>query len=110
MIQQQRRSLYLTAAALACLIIGGCERKAAEGNKAAGEILEGTTSDAMIATDQSRTAPPLAPRKAEAPETKGGKAKTKPGDAAAVASPTSEPIPTAETSPAAKPMASEPAT
>ena len=34
MIQSRR---LLAAAALACLILGGCEKKAAEGNKAAGE-------------------------------------------------------------------------
>ena len=54
------------AAALACLILGGCERKAAEGTKATGEVLEGTITDAMIATDEVRSEPPLAPQTAKA--------------------------------------------
>ena len=108
MIQQRRRTLAV--AAIACLALAGCERKAPEGNKAAGEVLEGTISDAMIATDKSRAAPPIAPHRNAAPDAKGSKAKTKGGgDAALVESPTPEPSPTAEASPAPKPTASEPA-
>ena len=108
MIQQCRRTLVV--AAIVCLILAGCERKATEGNKAAGEVLEGTISDSMIATDKSRAAPPIAPRKDTAPDAKGSKAKAKPGgDAALVESPTPETSATAEASPAPKSTASEPA-
>ena len=95
------------AAALACLILGGCERKAAEGNKATGEVLEGSLSDAMIATDEVRSEPPLAPHTAKATDAKGGKAKAKAGDEAD-ASPAPEASPPADAAPAPKPSASEP--
>ena len=71
MIQSRR---LLAAAALACLVLAGCEKKAAEGNKAAGEVLEGTITDAMIATDEVRSEPPLAPHAAKAAGAKGGQA------------------------------------
>ena len=101
----------LFAAALACLAMAGCgDKKAAEGNKAAGEVLEGTISDAMIARDAVRSDPPLAPRKTDAPDAKGGKAQAKPADGTEPAeTPTPEAGPTADSSPAPKPKASEPA-
>ena len=98
------------AAALACLILGGCERKAAEGTKATGEVLEGTITDAMIATDEVRSEPPLAPHTAKATEGVGAKAKGKAGgktDAEASTAP--EASPPTESAPAPKPSASEPA-
>ena len=98
------------AAALACLILGGCERKAAEGTKATGEVLEGTITDAMIATDEVRSEPPLAPHTAKATDGVGAKAKGKAGgktDAEASTAP--EASPPTESAPAPKPSASEPA-
>lgn len=108
-----RRQLLATAM-LACLIVAGCERKAEERGKAAGEVLEGSISDAMIATDAVRSEPPIAPRKAEAPDARGDKAKAKPAEGEEpAASPTPETSPAAEASPAPKPApkpaASEPA-
>ena len=104
-----RRQLLATAM-LACLIVAGCERKAEERTKASGEVLEGTISDAMIATDAVRSEPPLAPRKTDAPDTKGGKAQAKPADGTEPAeTPAPEPSPAVEASPAPKPAASEPA-
>ena len=100
----------IAAAALACLVLAGCEKKAAEGNKAAGEVLEGTISDAMIATDKVRSEPPLAPHAAKAVDAKGPKAKGKGADMGdAVASPAVEASPPADVAPAPKPTASEPA-
>lgn len=107
MIQSRR---MLATAALACLILGGCGKKAAEGNKATGEVLEGTISDAMIATDQTRSEPPLAPRAAKATDGGGAKAKAKAGDdgeAAEAAEPEASPV--TDAAPAPKPSASEPA-
>ena len=100
----------VAAATLACLIVGGCEKKAAEGNKATGEVLEGTISDAMIATDKIRSEPPLAPHAAKAVDATGPKAKGKGADMGdAVASPAVEASPPADVAPAPKATASEPA-
>lgn len=44
------------------LLAGGCDKQPEERAQAAGEILPGTITDAMIATDQTRAQPPLAPR------------------------------------------------
>ena len=98
----------LIAVAFACLVLAGCDKNAAEGNKAAGEVLEGTISDAMIATDQTRSQPPLAPHNAKATDARGEKAKAKPGDEDSE-SPEADAAPTPESSPAPKPSASEPA-
>ena len=100
----------VAAAALACLILGGCEKKVAEGNKATGEVLEGTITDAMIATDEVRSEPPLAPQTAKATVGVKAKATAKAGDEA-----DAEEAPAVETSrpeditPAPKTAASEPA-
>lgn len=102
----------LLAAALACLALTGCGKKAAEGNKATGEVLEGTISDAMIATDRVRSEAPIAPRRDATPDAKGNdKGKPRPaGDAAAPdASPTTEASPAAEPTVTSTPTASEPA-
>ena len=100
----------LATVALACLIVAGCGDKKQERNKAAGEVLEGTISDTMIATDAVRSEPPIAPRQAEASDATGDKAKTKPAEGAEPAeSPTPEASPATEASPAPKPAASEPA-
>jgi hypothetical protein len=62
MISPSRALLLATA----CLVgLSGCDRGKDERTQAAGEILEGTVSDAMIQTDQIRSEAPLAPRKAE---------------------------------------------
>ena len=57
-------SRALFAAGLALAALSGCDRGKDERTQAAGEILEGTVSDAMIKTDQIRSEAPLAPRKA----------------------------------------------
>ena len=100
----------VAAAALACLILGGCEKKVAEGNKATGEVLEGTITDAMIAPDEVRSEPPLAPHTAKATDGVGAKAKAKvkAGDEADAEAPTVEASP-ADAAPAPRPSASEPA-
>ena len=87
----------LLALTLSLVALGGCDRGKDERAQAAGEILEGTVSDAMIRTDQIRSEAPLAPRKAGG----GGSAKTARGDAAPSASePTSEtPAPAAVETP-----------
>ena len=104
------RQRHVAALALACLILAGCERKAAEGTKATGEVLEGTISDAMIATDSIRSEPPLAPRTAKASDAKGdkGKAKAAAGDATK-ATPAPDDTPSADAAPAPKPATSDPA-
>ena len=107
MIESRR---MLATAALACLLLGGCWKQAAEGNKATGEVLDGTISDAMIATDQTRSEPPLAPHSAKPADARGAKAKGKAGDEA-VAEGAVEPeaSPVADAAPVPKPTASEPA-
>ena len=104
------RQRHVAALALACLILAGCERKAAESNKAAGEVLEGTISDAMIATDSIRSEPPLAPRTAKASDATGDKAKAKAavGDLTK-ATPAPDASPSADAPPAPKPATSDPA-
>ena len=99
----------VAAATLACLIVGGCDNKAAEGNNATGEVLEGTISDAMIATDEVRSEPPLAPHTAKAADGKGAKAKGTSGAREDVEeAPQVEAIPAVDTAPAPKPAASAP--
>lgn len=87
---------------MAVLVLPGCKQDAkqakATGGTAAGEILPGSTSDAMIPVDTLRSAPPAAP-KAEG----GGsdKAKSKPAEASLAAEPAAaEPAPA---EPAAEP-------
>ena len=108
MIQSRR---YVAAVALACLmLLGGCDKKVAEGTGATGEVLEGTISDAMIATDETRSKPPLAPHTASAADAKGKKVQGKPsGSTDAQALPVSEVSPPSDAAPAPKPTASEPA-
>lgn len=83
--------IALSLAAMAAL--GGCgeEKKAAAGATAGGEILPGSTSDAMLPLDTVRSQPPLAP-KVEGTAKPGDKAR---GDAsdAAVPADTAEPTP-----------------
>lgn len=106
MINYRRR--YAAAAALACLIVAGCERKVAEGTKATGEVLEGTVSDAMIATDEVRSEPPLAPHTAKAVDATGEKAVGRAADVGeAEMSPAEEAGPAADATPASKPSPSE---
>ena len=97
--------------ALAVLAVTGCNRKPAEGGQAAGDVLEGTVSDAMIATEQTRSEPPLAPRsgpvdgKAGKKQGKGGRE----GKAAAAPEPSASATPEASVGPAAAPATDEPA-
>ena len=107
MIDNRRR---LIALALAGLAVTGCNKQAAEGNKASGEVLEGTISDSMIATDRTRTEPPLAPRTVKAGDAKGNKGKA-PREDASDGDPSAEPsvAPMPEAPAAPKAAASEPA-
>lgn len=106
----QLRRRYLAAVAIACVIVAGCERHAPESNGAAGQVLEGTISDKMIATDQVRSDPPLAPYSATASAAKAEKAKKKAAvDDAKKAVPTAEVSPPAIDAPVPKPVASDPA-
>lgn len=70
----------LFAAALVLAGLGGCDKGKEERAQAAGEILEGTASDAMLKTDLIRSEAPLAPRKAAGGD-KSGDAKAKAGPA-----------------------------
>ena len=100
----------LATVALACLVLGGCWKQAAEGTRATGEVLEGTISDAMIATDQTRSDPPLAPHSAKVAGDKGAKAKEKPGDeAVAEAAAVADTGAAADPAPNPQPSPSEPA-
>jgi len=65
------RVLLIAAAGLA---LSACNQKKEERAGAAGEVLEGTVSDAMIATDQIRSEAPLAPRASSSSGDKGKKA------------------------------------
>ena len=94
----------------ACLILGGCEKQSAQGNKSTGEVLEGTITDAMIATDEVRSEAPLAPQTAKTADARGEKPKAKAADDGKVeAAPAADPGAAADAAPPPKPSASEPA-
>lgn len=85
---------------LALAAITGCGKGKEERAQAAGEILEGTASDAMLKTDLIRSEAPLAPRKAGGGD-KAGDTKAKAGpahdtkdEAPAVETPSSTETPT----------------
>ena len=101
----ERRMVIATA--LACLALVGCGQKATEGTKATGEVLNGTISDSMIATDETRSPPPLTPYSPKAAETKSGKGKPKGEGGIEKASPDAEASPPAEAAPSPKPSPSE---
>lgn len=105
------RRRFFAAAALAGLIVAGCDRKPDERTKAAGEVLPGTISDAMIAPDRVRSEPPVAPRKAGPADANGETAEPRVGpDKAPEASPTPETNPPEEAGgPATEAPPSEPA-
>ncbi|MDP3675030.1 MAG: hypothetical protein Q8R44_08030 [Novosphingobium sp.] len=103
------RERFMAAAALAGLIVAGCDRKPDERSKAAGEVLEGTISDAMIAPDRVRSEPPIAPRKAGPSDAKGEKAKPRSSDEVEPGeSPAPESSPAAQASPSPEATPSEP--
>ncbi len=72
--------------ALTLLALSACQQEAkqakATGGTAAGEILPGSASDAMLPVDTLRSQPPAAPKSEAGPT---DKAKAKPGTAAAPA-------------------------
>jgi hypothetical protein len=74
---------------LAVLSIAACNKQGGERQQAAGEILEGSVSDAMIQTEQLRSEGPYAAPKA-AKEDKGGKAGVKPAVGASAQSDATE--------------------
>ena len=86
------RVLLIAAAGLA---LSACNQKKEERAGAAGEVLEGTVSDAMIATDQVRSEAPLAPRASSS----GDKGKKAGGAKASPAAASDEPPEAEVTSP-----------
>ena len=67
----------------ACLALAGCKQGGKEtGGQAAGTILPGSTSDAMIPLDQVRSEPPLAPAGSGESGDKKGSGKARPSEAA----------------------------
>ena len=108
---QLDRPKLVVMAMLACLIVAGCGRKVEERGKAAGEVLEGTISDGMIATDAVRSEPPIAPRKAEASGARVARqgAGAPVGEEEADPSAAPAPAPAPEAAPAPPATASEPA-
>ncbi len=77
------------AACALVLALAGCNREPEQQGTAAGEILPGSASDAMIPYDTVRSQPPLAPRAAasgraakDAPEDAASEAAAPEGDAA----------------------------
>jgi hypothetical protein len=101
----ERRMVIATT--LACLALAGCGQKAAEGTKATGEVLDGTISDSMIATDETRSPPPLAPYSPKAADTKSGKGKPRSEGSVEQASPDAKASSAAEAAPSPKPSPSE---
>jgi hypothetical protein len=82
MIRATRPNLVRLACVIALpLALAACGRKEPDASaKAAGEILEGSVSDAMLPFDTVRSQPPLAPRTEAAKP--GGKADDDEGEAA----------------------------
>lgn len=85
---------YVPALALTLLALSGCKQEVkpskATGGTAAGEILPGSVSDAMVPVDSLRSQPPAAPKSDAGPA---DKASSKPGVAtapAAAAAPAAE--------------------
>jgi hypothetical protein len=96
----------LLAATLVLAGLGGCDKGKEERAQAAGEILEGTASDAMLKTDLIRSEAPLAPRAAKGKADAPGKARDTRGPTAGA----SEATPTAADAPvAAEPSPAPPA-
>jgi hypothetical protein len=98
------------AAALA-LFAAGCEQQAAEapvqqGGEAAGEVLGGTISDAMIPLEQLSSEAPLLPRASAAPGAPGGAAADDAGNTSE-GEPASEGAGAAPAAPAPEPAAEE---
>ncbi len=108
-----RRSRHAACIAAALLLIAGCQQgKQAGGGKdggvAAGEVLPGSASDAMLPYDTVRSQPPLAPRSETGEDGKpapGAKKDSARGDAAGPADATEAPqgATSAAAEPAAKP-------
>ena len=87
--------------------LAACNRQAGERRQAAGEILEGSVSDAMIHTDQVRSEGPYAEPKAakgEKPEKKSTKGTVETPDATVTAEPS---VATAAPAPQPTPSATE---
>lgn len=97
--------LSLGPALLAVALLAGCE-KPDERKQAAGEILPGTITDAMIATDQTKADPPLAPR----PTSSGVAGKAKATAVAEEDKPSDEATPAASPTPEATPAPTPAAT
>jgi hypothetical protein len=102
------RIACITALSLALAACQG-EKKTARQDAAAGEILPGSTSDAMLPYDTVRSQPPLAPIATGRPTGKASGKAT--GDVDAEAIPATEaattPMPTASPSPQASAPAAE---
>ena len=95
------------------LALSGCKggpKQDAGAGTAQGEVLEGTITDAMIATDEVRSEAPLAPQTAKTADARGEKPKAKAADDGKVeAAPAADPGAAADAAPPPKPSASEPA-
>lgn len=93
------------AIAIALLALSGCKQEGkqakATGGTAAGEILPGSTSDAMIPVDTLRSQPPLAPHSDGAAKPRGTAAAAEPSDTAASPPATEAPPAAAEPAPPA---------
>ena len=72
----KRAALLLIMLALPLAACGGDERKAGGNRSAEGEILQGSTSDAMLPLDTVRSQAPLAPKAVES--SKGGDSDDRP--------------------------------
>ena len=96
------------AAALGLIALNGCDRGKDESTQAAGEILEGTASDAMLQTDLIRAEAPLAPRKAGTGEAGKAPAERGPRTAGAPAGETPAPVAPETPEPTATPAATPP--
>ena len=102
----------LLAATLVCAGLSGCDKGKEERAQAAGEILEGTASDAMLQTDQIRSEAPLAPRAVKGKAEASDKAQGTRGPAADAAddAPAATEAPTPAESPAVPPAIETPET
>ena len=102
MTNDLRKAILLAAPAVALVLLAAChEQKAAKSDDqrtAAGEVLSGSISDAMLPYDATTSTPPLAPRKVksesgEADEADSGTDSGGGPSPAATASATADPSP-----------------
>jgi hypothetical protein len=101
------RLALILAVPLALVGCGDGDKKGKDQRTAAGEILPGSISDAMLPYDTVRSQPPLAPQETGKAGIKGGtRAEATPGESAA-ADPSAETSPAPAETPAASPSPAE---